>query len=78
MEVGDKIPADGIIIKGRISVDESNLNGETREIYKEASFNYKNITDKNRVFKGSVVYSDTALMKVTSVGENTFYGKIYT
>ena len=76
LEVGDKIPADGIIIKGRVSVDESNLNGETREIYKEASFSYQNITDKNRVFKGSVVYSDTALMKVTSVGENTFYGKI--
>ena len=76
LEVGDKIPADGIIIKGKISVDESSLNGETKEVYKESILNFKNINDKNRVFKGSVVYSNTALMKVTEVGEKTFYGKI--
>ena len=76
LEVGDKVPADGIIIKGKISIDESSLNGETKEVYKESVLNLKNIKDKNRVFKGSVVYSDTALMKVTSVGENTFYGKL--
>ena len=76
LDVGDKIPADGVIVKGKISVDESSLNGETKEVYKESILNFKNINDKNRVFKGSVVYSNTALMKVTSVGENTFYGKI--
>ena len=76
LEVGDKIPADGIIVKGKISVDESSLNGETKEVYKEPILNLKNITDKNRVFKGSVVYSNTALMKVTEVGDKTFYGKI--
>ena len=76
LEVGDKIPADGIIVKGKIGVDESSLNGETKEVYKESVLNLKNISDKNRVFKGSVVYSNTALMKVTEVGENTFYGQI--
>ena len=76
LEVGDKIPADGIIIRGKISVDESSLNGETKEAYKEAILNFKNIKEKNRVYKGSVVYSNAALMKVTSVGENTFYGQI--
>ena len=69
LEVGDKIPADGIILKGKISVDESSLNGETKEIYKEPSIN-------KELYKGSVVYSNSAIMKVTSVGENTFYGKI--
>lgn len=76
LETGDKIPADGYIIKGKISVDESSLNGETKEAYKEAALNINNVSDKNRVYKGSVVYSNTALMKVTSVGEKTFYGKI--
>lgn len=76
LEVGDKIPADGIIVSGKISVDESSLNGETKEVYKESILNFKNINYKNRVFKGSVVYSNTALMKVTSVGEKTFYGQI--
>jgi len=76
LEVGDKIPADGFIIKGKIGVDESSLNGETKEVYKESVLNFQNITEKNRVFKGSVVYSNSALMKVTNVGEKTFYGKI--
>ena len=76
LESGDKIPADGIIVKGKISVDESSLNGEAKEAYKESIINMNLVNDKNRVFKGSVVYSNTALMKVTSVGINTFYGKI--
>ena len=76
LDSGDKIPADGVIVKGRISVDESSLNGETKEAYKESIINMNLINDKNRVYKGSVVYSNTALMKVTAVGENTFYGKI--
>ena len=76
LETGDKIPADGIIVKGKISVDESSLNGETKEAYKESIINMNLINDKNRVYKGSVVYSNNAYMKVTSVGENTFYGKI--
>lgn len=76
LEHGDKIPADGVIIKGNISVDESSLNGETREVYKESALSMNKILDKNRVYKGSVVYSNTALMQVTEVGINTFYGKI--
>jgi len=76
LETGDKIPADGIIVKGKIGVDESSLNGETKEVYKETSLSFTKISDKNKVYKGSVVYSNASLMKVTSVGENTFYGKI--
>lgn len=74
LETGDKIPADGIIIDGEISVDESSLNGETKEAYK-----YKVegiITDKNRVYRGCVVYSKMAYMKVEKVGNDTFYGKL--
>ena len=67
LETGDKIPADGIIIAGEISVDESSLNGEAREIYK-----YKG----DKVYRGCVVYSKKALMKVEYVGNNTYYGKL--
>ena len=76
LETGDKIPADGIIVKGKISVDESSLNGETKEAYKESIINMNLVNNKNRVYKGSVVYGGNSLMKVTNVGENTFYGKI--
>ena len=74
LETGDKIPADGIIVDGEISVDESSLNGETKEAYKEKVNG--NITDKNLVYRGCVVYSKTALMKVEKVGNNTYYGKL--
>lgn len=76
LEQGDKIPADGIIIKGRISVDESNLNGETKEAYKEAVLNKDKPNKKNIVYRGTVVYNDTAYMQVNKVGDNTFYGKL--
>lgn len=72
---GDKIPADGVIIEGEISVDESSLNGEAKEAYKEAIKN--NIEkDENKVYRGSVVYSKSAKMLVKKVGNNTIYGGI--
>lgn len=75
LESGDKIPADGIIIDGELTVDESSLNGETKEAFKEAVKN--NIyTDKNKVYRGSVVYSKSATMLVEKVGNNTIYGGI--
>lgn len=76
LEQGDKIPADGVIVKGSISVDESSLNGETKEAIKETALNINKPNDKNIVYRGTVVYNDSALMKVTKVGDNTFYGKL--
>lgn len=76
LESGDKIPADGIIISGKISVDESSINGETKESHKSAAININKPLDKNFVYRGTVVYNNEALMKVTKVGDNTFYGKL--
>lgn len=64
---GDKIPADGKIIKGQITVDESCLNGETIEKLKEkGSF----------IYQGTIVYNGEALMEVLKVGNKTMYGKL--
>ena len=76
LEAGDKVPADGVLIKGELLVDESSLNGETREIKKEAIKSYQQVSEKNTVFRGTVIYGKTGIMKVTTVGDNTFYGKI--
>lgn len=75
LQYGDKIPADGILIKGELSVDESSLNGESKEIHKE-SFKVGNVKPKNKLFRGTLVCSGNAIMKVTLVGDKTFYGKI--
>lgn len=64
---GDSIPADGEIISGKILVNESNLNGEMKEKEKKI---------KDNVYRSSVVYSGIAFMKVTKVGDDTFYGKL--
>lgn len=76
LEPGDKIPADGIIVKGKISVDESSINGETKEAHKEAVLNINKPLEKNYVYRGTVVYNNEALMEVNKVGNNTFYGKL--
>ena len=67
LESGNKIPADGILIDGLISVDESSLNGETKE--RKVGYN-------EQILKGSIIVSGKGLMKVVSVGKNTFYGKL--
>ncbi len=72
---GDKVPADGYLIKGELSVDESALNGETKEALKTAKVGTI-LTNQNKVFRGSVVYNKEAEMLVTSVGDNTILGKI--
>ena len=76
LEAGDKVPADGILIDGDLLVDESSLNGETREIRKEALKSNQIVSEKNMVFRGTVIYGKSGIMKITKVGDDTFYGKI--
>ena len=53
---GDRVPADCILIKGKLSVDESSINGETKEAKKESISNINNYTDKNKVYRGTTIY----------------------
>lgn len=64
---GDKIPADGVLISGNLSVDESALNGESKEAKKKIN---------SKVYRGSVVYNGNAKMQVELVGDKTIMGKI--
>ena len=67
LEAGDKIPADGKIVTGSLTVDESSLNGETKEMRKDLD---------SEVYRGTVVYSGTALMEVETVGDKTMFGRL--
>ena len=66
LQTGDKIPADGIIREGSVLVDESSMNGETKEVEKKVG---------EKLFRGTVIYAEEACMEVTEVGDKTFLWK---
>jgi len=70
LQAGDKIPADGILVDGDLKVDQSVLNGESREAKKVAAPEGWTDTDESlnfdnevKVFRGSVVCSGNAVWK---------------
>ncbi len=76
---GDKIPADGIMVSGEISVDQSILNGESLECHKRVVETKADATDflaPEQLFSGTVVTGGSGVMRVTTVGGQTVYGKI--
>ncbi len=75
LETGDKVGADGYLLDGNLSIDESILNGESKEINKIPSLNGE-ILDKNKLYRGTVVYFGYGTMKVTKVGKDTIYGSL--
>lgn len=74
LTTGDRVPADGVLINGELEVDESSLNGETKASNKESIKMVMAVTEKNTVFRGTVIYSKEAEVKITKVGDQTFYG----
>lgn len=64
---GDKIPADGVVIKGNTSVDESIVTGESKTVT-------KNVADK--VIGGSVNGSGIIEIAVTGIGETGYLSKV--
>ena len=77
LSVGEKIPADGKLLEGKLIVDQSALNGEGVECVKipgnDVDFELSN---KTKVFRGSVIADGSAVMKVERVGDSTYYGMV--
>ena len=77
---GDKVPADGIMLDGEISVDQSILNGESLECHKRAvggvAQGKGDFMAPNQLFSGTVVTGGSGVMRVTAVGGQTVYGQI--
>ena len=79
LQPGDRIPADGVILDGKLDVDQSALNGESKDAEK---FRFSGVADADdflnpsRLFSGSVVCAGEGFMRVTEVGDRTVYGKI--
>ncbi len=76
---GEKIQADGRIIDGNITVDQSALNGENREVYKFPSGeNDGGLSSPPCVFRGTVITDGNGTMQVEKVGTATYYGMVAT
>lgn len=81
IQSGDMIPADGDILEGKITVDQSVINGENVEVEKFCNINYKtdshiDFWNPNKLYKGTIVSSGQCIMKVAKVGSNTVYGSL--
>ena len=78
LQSGERIPADGILLHGELTVDQSALNGESKEITKHSDnlTNEASLSSVNRLFRGSVVCSGNGAMRVTAVGDATIYGSV--
>ncbi len=75
---GGKIPADARVISGKVSVDQSALNGESIEVQKDAKSDTGawDLSNNSRVFRGSFIENGEAIAKVGRVGESTYYGMV--
>lgn len=73
---GDAVPADGKLTEGRLQVDQSALNGESREVVKQLGTDSgpPDLSDTCHVFRGTVVCSGEGTLLVQTVGDHTFYG----
>lgn len=81
LQSGDKVPVDGIVIKGNIKVSQAALNGESRNEDKVATLSMTDaetddFSNGNKVFMGSVVEAGEAYMIATVIGDATELGKI--
>ena len=76
LQSGERIPADGELITGTLSVDQSALNGESREAKKQPGPEGRewDLRNANQLFSGSVVSSGEGMMRVCAVGDATLYG----
>ncbi len=79
---GDTVPADGILIKGKLFCDQSSLTGESKPAAKVASkaVDWERATvrsgDTASLFRGSHVTEGSGVMLVLAVGDSTVYGAI--
>ena len=82
LEAGDKVPADGITLAGKLEVDQSTLNGESepvtkisREIGQEATQG-RDLLDDHSLYRGSVIVEGNGLMLVERIGIASLYGQL--
>lgn len=70
VKTGEQIPADGEVVEGAASVDESAITGESAPVIREAG------GDRSAVTGGTTVLSDWIVVQVTSEAGESFLDKM--
>ncbi len=77
LRTGEKIPADCLILEAKeLTVNESALTGESKEVNKYASIDEENQNKNNLIFMGTYILNGRCTAKVLHTGMNTEFGKI--
>ena len=78
LSAGERIPADGLLRTGSLTVDQSSLTGESREVEKRPAKRGDPASPgaPGTLFAGCTVLSGEGEMEVTAVGDATFLGGI--
>ena len=67
VHTGEKIPVDGVVIKGKAMVDEAHITGRAEPEIRRAG---------NRVFAGTIVQEGVIFLKAEKVGDDTYLSRI--
>ncbi|MBU1165250.1 cadmium-translocating P-type ATPase [Patescibacteria group bacterium] len=67
VKAGEKIPADGIIVKGESYIDESMLTGESKPVKKK---------EGDKLIGGSINGDSVVNIKVEGIGEDSYLSKV--
>ncbi len=78
LQSGERIPADGILLDGTLRIDQSALNGESRETKRSPAAGSMSPDAPDTLLRGAVVCDGSGLMRVTRVGDTTLYGSLAT
>jgi magnesium-transporting ATPase (P-type) len=74
---GEKVPADGPVLSGQVSCDQSALNGESTECSKvKGDDGSYSLSNKNMLFRGSLITEGSAIMRADRIGEETYFGMV--
>lgn len=77
LQPGDKIPADGRLIQGKVKVNQAMLTGEPEPVTKTpGETEDSNLENPHKVYRGTIVEDGEGVMEVQEVGDKTHFGEL--
>lgn len=85
LQAGDKVPADGILVFGKLNVNNAALNGEAEECQKTAAssdalfpeeITGDTFVDESSLFRGAIVFDGEGILSVKKAGIRTMMGRM--